>query len=117
MSEKTFERIISNTSIIISIFSLIHQSGFHLELEISDTNGNLSMYFEDQLNDRSQKVFIDENYSFQKPVSAGVPQKFVHHWCSPPHYAVTHVRNENSNNQGRSPNVVKVIFHIIRNCS
>ena len=25
--------------------------------------------------------------------------------------------NKNSNNQGRSPNVVKVIFHTIRNCS
>ena len=30
---------------------------------------------------------------------------------------VTHMRNKNSNNQGRSPNVVKVIFHTIRNCS
>ena len=26
-------------------------------------------------------------------------------------YAVTHMRNKNSNIQGRSPNVVKVIFH------
>ena len=32
-------------------------------------------------------------------------------------YAVRHVRNTNSNFQGRSPNVVKVIFHTIRNCS
>ena len=38
------------------------------------------------------------------------------HWRSS-HYAVTHMRNVNSNNQGRSPNVVKVIFHTIRNCS
>ena len=30
---------------------------------------------------------------------------------------VTHVHNKNSNNQGRSPNVVKVIFHTIRNYS
>ena len=28
--------------------------------------------------------------------------------------AVTHVRNKNSNIQGRSPNVVKVFFHTIR---
>ena len=34
-----------------------------------------------------------------------------------PNYAVTHVRNKNSNIQRRSPNVVKVIFHTIRNCS
>ena len=27
------------------------------------------------------------------------------------HYVVTHMRNKNSNIQGRSPNVVKVIFH------
>ena len=33
------------------------------------------------------------------------------------HYAITHVRNTNSNIQGRSPNVVKEIFHTIRNCS
>ena len=38
------------------------------------------------------------------------------HWRSS-HYAVTHVQNKNSNIQGRSPNVVKVIFHTIRNCS
>ena len=29
----------------------------------------------------------------------------------------THVRNKNSHIQRRSPNVVKVIFHTIRNCS
>ena len=29
----------------------------------------------------------------------------------------THVRNKNSNTQGSSPNVVKVIFHTPRNCS
>ena len=30
---------------------------------------------------------------------------------------VTHMHDKNSNNQGRSPNVVKVIFRTIRNCS
>ena len=29
---------------------------------------------------------------------------------------VTQVRNKNSNIQGRSLNVIKVIFHTIRNC-
>ena len=28
-----------------------------------------------------------------------------------------HMHNKNSNNQGRSPNMVKVIFHAIRNSS
>ena len=42
--------------------------------------------------------------------------KDMYHWPSS-HYAVTHVRNKNSNIQGRSPNVVKVIFHTIRNYS
>ena len=37
------------------------------------------------------------------------------HWRSS-HYTVTHVRIKNSNIQGRSPKVVKVIFHTIRNC-
>ena len=31
--------------------------------------------------------------------------------------SVTYVRHEIGNIQGRSPNVVKVIFHTIRNCS
>ena len=35
------------------------------------------------------------------------------HWRSS-HNAVTHVGNTNSNIEGRSPYVVKVIFHIIR---
>ena len=48
-----------------------------------------------------------------KPISF---DKLSHHWRSS-HYAVTHIRNKNSNFQGRSPNVVKVIFHTIRNCS
>ena len=30
---------------------------------------------------------------------------------------VTHVRNKNSNIQGRSLYVIKVIFHTIKNCS
>ena len=38
------------------------------------------------------------------------------HW-STPHYTVTHMSNKNSNIQGRSSNVIKVIFHTKRNCS
>ena len=38
------------------------------------------------------------------------------HWRSF-HYAVTHLQNKNSSIQGRSPVVVKLIFHTIRNCS
>ena len=34
------------------------------------------------------------------------------HWHDS--YTATHVRNKNDNIQGRSPNVVKVIFHTIR---
>ena len=42
----------------------------------------------------------------------------LQHWRSS-HYTVTHVRNKYSNIQGWSPklNVIKVIFHTIRNCS
>ena len=35
------------------------------------------MWFEDNLNDRNQKVLINGNSSSQKPVSAGVPQGSV----------------------------------------
>ena len=38
------------------------------------------------------------------------------HWRSS-QYAVTHVRNKNSNIQERAPNVIKVISHSIRNYS
>ena len=38
------------------------------------------------------------------------------HWRSS-HYTVTHVHAKNSNIQGRSPDMVKVIFHTLRNCS
>ena len=31
-------------------------------------------------------------------------------------YAVTHMHHKNSNIQGKSPNVVRVISHTIRNC-
>ena len=37
------------------------------------------------------------------------------HWRSS-HNVVTHVRNRNSNIQGRSPYTVKVFFYLIRNC-
>ena len=30
---------------------------------------------------------------------------------------IKHMLNKNSNIQGRSPNVVKVIYHTLRNCS
>ena len=40
----------------------------------------------------------------------------IKNWRSS-HYSVMQVRNKNSNIQGRPPNVVKVIFHLIRNCS
>ena len=41
----------------------------------------------------------------------------TYNMCVAPIIQVMHMYNKNSNNQGRSPNVVKVIFHIIRNCS
>ena len=52
-----------------------------------------------------------------KPILEYLPHKaWMRHWLSS-HYTVTHVRNKNSNIQGRSLNVVKVIFNAIRNCS
>ena len=48
-------------------------------------------------------------------VRMGLEKFFPQHWRSS-HYAVTHVHNKNSNIQGRSSKVVKVIFHTIRNC-
>ena len=47
--------------------------------------------------------------------NACATKRYVH-WCIS-HYAFTHVRNKNNSIQVMSPNVVKVIFHTIRNCS
>ena len=40
----------------------------------------------------------------------------IFHWRSS-HYTATHLRNKNSNIQGRSPYVVKLIIQTIKNCS
>ena len=49
-------------------------------------------------------------------ISQAGPNEVQRHWHSS-HYAVTRVRNKNSNIQRRSPNVVKAIFHATRDCS
>ena len=56
------------------------------------------------------------NNSFCRKAENYVLRFHLYHWRSS-YYAVIHVRNKNSNIQGRSPNVVKVIFHTVRNCS
>ena len=55
-------------------------------------------------------------FSVDKENGWRLDNTYVSYWRSS-HNAVTHVLNKNSNIQGRSPNVVKVIFHTIRNCS
>ena len=54
--------------------------------------------------------------SFGRKAQNYVLHFHLYHWHSS-HYAVMHMRNKNSNIQGSSPNVVKEIFHTIRNCS
>ena len=58
------------------------------------------------------KTFGSGHYSsmVQRVASGSLQACFYSHWRSS-HYAGTYVRNKNSNIQGRSPNVVKVIFH------
>ena len=62
------------------------------------------------------RVTTTEN--IQKNMKLVCISKCLSNWRSS-HYAVTHVRNTNtcSNIQGRLPDVVKVIYHTIRNCS
>ena len=56
-------------------------------------------------------------------VHPGLGQHFLSvHWLMPsigvaPIMQYTHERNKNSNTQGSSPYVVKVIIHTLRNCS
>ena len=57
---------------------------------------------------------ITTNYETYAKVLLIYP--YIPYWSSS-HYAVTHVHNKTSNIQGSSPNVVKVNFHTIRNCS
>ena len=56
-------------------------------------------------------MVLFKEHAFNNKVS-----DYTSHWLSS-HYAVTHMCNKNSHIQGRLPNVVKVIFHTIRNCS
>ena len=50
-------------------------------------------------------------------VSSNGKTKTDHIGVAPIANNFAHMRNKNSNIQGRSPNVVKVIFYTIRNCS
>ena len=54
----------------------------------------------------------ERNFSNHQPVSDSMWNIGV-----APITQVTHVRYKNSNIQGRSFNVIKVIFHTMRNCS
>ena len=48
-----------------------------MELENYGINGNLLLWIEDYLKNRSQKVCINENFSSLKSISAGFPQRSV----------------------------------------
>ena len=65
-----------NTSIA---FERVWLRGLLLKLEnyMYGFNGNFLFWFENYLKNRSQNVFINENFSSQKPISAGVPQGCV----------------------------------------
>ena len=62
-------------------------------------------------------TFVKPHFTLSggKWTSSNFITKMIRHWRSS-HCAVTHVWNKNSNIQGRSPNVAKVISHAIRNC-
>ena len=68
---------------------------------------------------RCQKIGLDlDLHTFYVSVSSrGWGDKFQNLIGIAPIRQVTHVRNKNSNIQGRSLNVIKVIFHTISNCS
>ena len=51
---------------------------------------------------------------FKHPIQGSIPSQ-EGQWSSS-HSAVTQMRNKNRNIQGRSPNVVKAVFHTKRNC-
>ena len=62
---------------ISKAFDRVWHRGLSLKLENYGINGNLLLWFEDYLKNRSQKVFINENFSSHKSITAGVPQGSV----------------------------------------
>ena len=62
---------------ISKTFDRVWHRGLLLKLENYGINENLLLWLEDYLKNRSQKVCINENFSSQKSISAGVPQGSV----------------------------------------
>ena len=62
---------------ISKAFDRVWHRGLLLKLENYGINGNLLLWFEDYLKNRSKKVCINENFSSEKSISAGVPQGSV----------------------------------------
>ena len=76
--------------------------------------GVMTNVLKKSLQKKKNSVFLPynvrQNYS-KKNACSNCRTEYLYHWQP------THVHNKNSNVQGRSPNVVKVNFHTIRNCS
>ena len=62
---------------ISKAFDRVWHRGLLLKLKNYGIDGNLLVWFEDYLKNRNQKVFINNTFSTQKPISAGVPQGSV----------------------------------------
>ena len=62
---------------ISNAFDRVWHRGLLLKIKKYGIDGNLLVWFEDYLKNRNQKVFINNTFSTQKPISAGVPQGSV----------------------------------------
>ena len=62
---------------ISKAFDRVWHRGLLLKQENYGINGNLLLWFEDYLQNRSQTIFINENFSSHKSTTAGVPQGYV----------------------------------------
>ena len=62
---------------ISKAFDRVWHKGLILKLEKYGINGNLLLWFMDYLFNRSQKVFLNETFSKQRTINAGVPQGSV----------------------------------------
>ena len=58
----------------------------------------------------------DKKYFFL-PISCSLQSLYIHSHLRSSHYAISHEHNKTSIIQGRSTNVVNVIFYTIRNFS
>ena len=91
------------------VLSTIYARAAILDSKLNPWNDNLYQFY---INLTKSNVTNEvQGHDTRKPTILTILLYITEHWRSS-YYAITHMRNKNSNIQGRSPNMVIVIFSI-----